>query len=142
MMSRPAPAEDPLRHALFAVPLLISTLAQADPLRVELNTGETAENRCRLTFVVENKAKEPVESLKLDLAIFNTDGVVQHRMVTEMAPVRPVKTVVKTFSVDGDCKQIGSILVNDITACTPGTPSVCLDTLELSSRLKGVRFYK
>ena len=111
-------------------------------MRVELNAGETADNRCRLTFVIENKAKNPVESFKLDLAVFNTEGVVQHRMVTEMAPVRPAKTVVRTFSVDGDCKQIGSILVNDVAACTPGATNACLDTLELSSRLKGVRFYK
>ena len=133
-----------MKSAALALPFLLSTLAYAacEPLRVELNTGETTENRCRLTFVIENKAKEPVDSLKLDLAVFNTEGVVQTRMVTEMAPVRPVKTVVRTFSVDGDCKQIGSILVNDITACVPGTPSACLDTLELSSKLKGVKFYK
>ena len=133
-----------MKSAVLALPFLLSTLAYAaaEPLRVELNTGETTENRCRLTFVIENKAKEPVESLKLDLAVFNTEGVVQTRMVTEMAPVRPVKTVVRTFSVDGDCKQIGSILVNDITACVPGTPNACLDTLELSSKLKGVKFYK
>jgi hypothetical protein len=133
-----------VKRAVLALPFLLSTLAYAagESLHVELNTGETTENRCRLTFVIENKAKEPVESLKLDLALFNTEGVVQTRMVTEMAPVRPVKTVVRTFSVDGDCKQIGSILVNDITACVPGTPNACLDTLELSSKLKGVKFYK
>ena len=130
-----------MRRVLLALPFLFPALAHADPLRVELNAGETADNRCRLTFVIENKAKDAVESLKLDLAIFNTEGVVQHRMVTEMAPVRPVKTVVKTFSVDGDCKQIGSILVNDITACVPGTPAACLDTLDLSSKLKGVKVY-
>ena len=131
-------------RALLALPFLLPALAQAaeESLRVELNAGETADNRCRLTFLIENKAKSPVESFKLDLAVFNTDGVVQHRMVTEMAPVRPVKTVVRTFSLDGECKQIGSILVNDVTACAPGAPSTCLDGLELSSRLKGVRFYK
>jgi hypothetical protein len=150
MRPRSAPcahAEETLKGAralLLALPFLLPALAQAadESLRVELNAGETVDNRCRLTFLIENKAQSPVESLKLDLAVFNTDGVVQHRMVTEMAPVRPVKTIVRTFSLDGECKQIGSILVNDVTACAPVAPNACLDGLELASRLKGVRFYK
>ena len=130
-------------HALLVLPFFLATFAHADEMmRVELNAAESAENRCRLTFLIENKAKNPVESLKLDLALFNAEGVVQTRMVTEMAPVRPMKTIVRTFSIDGECKQIGSILVNDVTACVPGNPNACLDGLELASRMKGVRFYK
>ena len=71
-----------------------------------------------------------------------TDGSILLRLLTEMGPVRSTKTMVRTFAVDADCKQIGSILVNDVTACTPGEPGACLDGLALSSRLQALRLYK
>jgi hypothetical protein len=120
---------------------LLSTAARAAPVQVELNTVETAENRCRVTFVIENKGKDGIESLKLDLAVFNPQRIVQRRLITELGPVRASKTIVKTFALDGACGEIGSILVNDVT-CVPGTPEQCLGGLELSSRIKDVRLYK
>ena len=126
---------------LFTLIALAPARAQ-DTVRIELNTLENADNRCRMTFVIENKAARAVESLKLDLALFNTDGAVYRRMVTDMGPVRAAKTVVKTFATDGDCAQLGSLLVNEVTACTPGEPNACLDQLALSSRVKAVRLYK
>ena len=126
---------------LFTLIALAPARAQ-DTVRVELNTLETAENRCRMTFVIENKTARAVDSLKLDLALFNTDGAVYRRMVTDMGPVRAGKTVVKTFATDGDCAQLGSLLVNEVAACAPGEPNACLDQLALSSRVKAVRLYK
>ena len=126
---------------LFTLIALAPARAQ-DTVRVELNTLETAENRCHMTFVIENKTARAVDSLKLDLALFNTEGAVYRRMVTDMGPVRAAKTVVKTFATDGDCAQLGSLLVNEVAACTPGEPNACLDQLALSSRVKAVRLYK
>jgi hypothetical protein len=126
-------------HATALVPALAQT---QDAVRVELNTVENAENRCRMTFVIENKTGQAVESLKLDFALFNAEGAVYRRMIADMGPVRASKTVVKTFAADGDCAQLGSLLVNEVTACTPGEPNACLDTLTLSSRVKAVRLYK
>ena len=114
----------------------------AEKLGLELNTAESADDHCRLTFVIENKNQQAIDSIKLDLVTFNPDGIVQRRMVIDMGPVRADKTTVKTFSIEGGCNQVGSILVNDVTACTPGEPSACIDGLALSSRVKGVRFYK
>jgi ABC-type spermidine/putrescine transport system permease subunit II len=62
--------------------------------------------------------------------------------LTEMGPVRSLKTIVRAFVIDVECGQIGSILVNEVTACAPGNPNGCLDGLTLSSRLKELRFYK
>ena len=126
---------------LFTLVTLAPARAQ-DVVRVELNTIENADNRCRMTFVIENKTGHAVDSLKLDLALFNTEGAVYRRMVTDMGPVRAAKTVVKTFATDGDCAQLGALLVNEVTACTPGEPNACLDQLALSSRVKAVRLYK
>jgi hypothetical protein len=114
----------------------------ADMMSLELNTAETAEGRCRLTFVVENKTERAIDSIKLDLAVFNPEGIIQRRMIIEMGPVRGRKTNVRTFATEGDCNQVGAILVNEVAACAPGDPNACLDGLALSSRVKGVRLYK
>ena len=127
-----------------AVLLILPTLAFAadQEMSVELNGGELVNNRCQLTFVVENKGKTAVDSLRLDLFVFNKENRVYRRMVTEMGPVRGEKTVVKLYAVDGPCTDIRSVLVNDITACAPAKPDACLDNLALSSRMEGVKFYK
>jgi hypothetical protein len=116
--------------------------AATESVRIELNGAETVDNRCRLTFVIQNTLARTIDNFKLDLVVFNPEGIVYRRLVTEMAPVRDAKTVVKTFAVDGDCAQVGSILVNDVTACAPDEPAACLDMLGLSSRMNGVRLYK
>jgi len=127
---------------ILALPLIAPHARAADEtMRVELNAAENTENRCRLTFVIENKGKA-IDSLKLDLALFNTEGAVYRRMLVDMAPVRTAKTIVKTFVTEGDCAQLGSILVNEVTACAPGEPAACQDQLALSSRVKTVKFFK
>lgn len=136
-----------MRHipGIAAIALLITAPALAasgGPIAVELNAAETVQNRCRIAFLVENKDDTAIESLKLDLAVFNREGVVQRRLVTEMGPVRKMKTIVRTFEIDGECGQIGAILVNDVTACVPGDPGACLDRLTLSSRAKDIKLYK
>ena len=123
----------------FALPVFAHA---AEPISVELNGGEMADNRCRLTFVVENKNPTAVDSLKLDMFVFNQENRVSRRMLTEMGPVPREKTVVKLYAVDGPCSDIRSILVNEITACPPAKADTCLDNLALSSRMQGVRFYK
>jgi hypothetical protein len=121
------------------------TAAAAAPdkaVRIELNGVEAAQNRCRLSFVIENKSTDAFESLKLDLVVFGKDGGIQRRLVTDMAPLRPSKTIVKAFDIDGDCAAIGSILVNDVTACAPGPATACLERLTLESRIQNVRLFK
>ena len=109
---------------------------------LELNSIEPVDHRCRLNFVIENKSDTGIESMKLDLVAFGTDGGILRRLLTEMAPVRPAKTMVRAFLVDAECTQLGAILVNDVTACAPGEPGACLDGLVPSSRLKALRLYK
>jgi hypothetical protein len=131
-------------HALVVVAAVmpVCPLAADEKLLVELNTIEAVENRCRLNFVIQNKSNGALESMKLDLVVFGSEGGILRRLLTEMAPVRSAKTIVRAFLVDAECRQIGSILVNDVTACAPVEPGACLDGLALSSRLKGVRLYK
>ena len=127
----------------LALSLLVSPAVQATEqnVRVELNTLESTETHCRMTFVVENKSAA-LESLKLDLVVFNTESIVYRRLITELGPVRAGRTIVKTYAIETKCAQVGAVLVNDVSACIPGDTNTCLDGLSLSSRVKDVRLYK
>jgi hypothetical protein len=133
-----------LWRTVLGLPIVLPALAHGaeQNLTVELNSTENSDRGCRLTFLIENKRNTAIDSIKLDLAVFDGDGIIHRRMAVELGPVRAEKTNVRTFLVEGKCEQIGSVLVNDITACTPGDPGSCLDELSLSSRVKNVRFYK
>jgi hypothetical protein len=129
--------------SIIALSLLAALPAPAaeQNVRVELNAFESTDTQCRMTFVIENKSAA-LESLKLDLVVFNSESVVYRRLITEMGPVRGGRTIVKTFAIDTKCAQVGAVLVNDVSACTPGEPNACLDGLALSSRVNNVRLYK
>jgi hypothetical protein len=131
-------------RALVVLQVLLPLCAFAadEKVLIELNSMESADNRCRLNFVVENKSRVAIESMKLDLVVFGTDGGILRRLVTDMGPVRAIKTVVRVFVFDDECRQMAAILVNDVAACTPGEPGACLDGLSLSSRVKALRLYK
>jgi hypothetical protein len=133
-------------RALFAIMLLLivspAHAAPNEPIRVELNLAESVQSKCRLSFLIENKSETPIERLTPDLAIFNREGIIQRRLVAEMGPVYRSKTIIKTFEIEGECGQIGSILINDVTACTPGDPGLCLDRLVLSSRVPNISLFR
>jgi hypothetical protein len=137
-----------MRYSIALIPTMLVLIASAviaapnDPIRVELNLAESVQSKCRLSFLIENKSETPIERLTPDLAIFNREGIIQRRLVAEMGPVYRSKTIIKTFEIEGECGQIGSILVNDITACTPGDPGMCLDRLVLSSRVPNISLFR
>ena len=137
-----------MRYPNALIPIMLVLIASAasaapnDPIRVELNLAESVQSKCRLSFLIENKSETPIERLTPDLAIFNREGIIQRRLVAEMGPVYRSKTIIKTFEIDGECGQIGSILVNDITACAPGDPGLCLDRLVLSSRVLSISLFR
>ena len=66
------------------------------------------------------QVEHALESMKLDLVVFGTDGGILRRLITEMAPVRPAKTDgARILWSMPSAVQIGAILVNDVTACAP-----------------------
>ena len=130
--------------ALLGLQLLAQPAAfgEEGKFLIELNTVEPVENRCRLNFVIENNSDTAIDSMKLDLVVFGSDGGILRRLLAEMGPVHSLKTIVRTFVIDNECGRFGSILVNEVSACAPGSPNSCLDSLAISSRLKDLRFYK
>lgn len=106
-------------------------------IRMELNRLEGVDAGCRVYLIVGNDGAKALESLKLDLVLFNSDGVIDRRLALEAGPLRPAKTSVKLFDLtDLPCKGLGSILVNDVLACREagGAEPDCFSRLALATR--------
>ncbi|CAM5763320.1 hypothetical protein LMIY3S_00773 [Labrys miyagiensis] len=136
-----------LLSGLSIAALVLSPLpALAADLSIELNKLETQNGNCRLTMVIVNARTAAAQSLRADLVMFGTDGVVAKRLAVDLGPVPPSKTIVKAFDVAGlACEGIGSILLNEVPACqfAGGTeaPAACLDAVAVSSKASA-KFFK
>ena len=126
--------------ALLVVALMAAEAAAAEPIgtvNLELNKTEDQSTGCRVYFVLDNKTASGFDQFKLDLVVFAGDGVILRNLATELGPLRPDKRVVKMFDLsDLSCDGIGSLLVNDVLACsTDGQPrSDCVELLAVDSR--------
>ncbi len=126
--------------AAFAVGVLgmVAAPAYADPvsISVELNKLEPQDKGCRAYIVVDNTSSTGYQAMKLDLVIFQPDGVIGRRVAVDLAPLKPSKKTVKLFDLDGtECDKIGSLLINDIVECKSdaGPVDQCLAGLKVSS---------
>jgi hypothetical protein len=120
--------------AIAAEPAAAPT-AQAGPA-LELNKLETYDKGCRAYIVVNNLTDVAYPAFKLDLVLFQTDGVIGRRFALDLAPVRAQKKTVKLFELDGvACDKIGSFLINDVMDCKieSGPAESCLQKLTTST---------
>jgi len=110
---------------------------------LELNRLQAVEGGCRLHVVVSNPEDRRHDTFQLDLVVFDGDGVIARRIALDASPVRPRKTSVYAFDVEGlDCKRIGRVLLNDVIGCAPGEGGGdCVAAVSVSSRA-GVDFVK
>ena len=133
-----------LRLGLVAAALAVPTShsiadpAQAAPsiASIELNKLEAYDKGCRAYVVVNNTTEAAYQAFKLDLVLFQTDGVIGRRFALDLAPLKPQKKSVKLFDLDGiACDKIGSLLVNDVVDCKSdaGPLTDCLQRLTTSS---------
>ena len=121
----------------LSLPLSIEAIA-ADPVSVsiELNKLEPREQSCRAYIVVENSNMNSYASFKLDLILFQPDGVIGRRVAIDLAPIRPAKKSVKLFDLDSTpCNTIGSFLVNEVVECKSETNPIedCLSGIKVKS---------
>jgi hypothetical protein len=122
----------------------MATAADAPKITVELNKLEPLEKACRVYLMVGNATDAGYSALKLDLVLFQPDGVIGKRVVVDLAPVKPQKRSLRLFDLDGmGCDRIASVLVNDVTDCKgdAGPLDNCVAGLALSS-LSNVKFSK
>jgi len=111
----------------------------SEGITLELNKLEKSEKGCRAYVVVSNPTQTTYDAFKLDLVLFQTDGIIGRRFALDLAPVRPDKSTVKLFDLDGTtCETIGKFLVNDVMECRASGAPVqdCLARLKVKSLTK------
>ena len=123
--------------AVLAVAAASAQEAAAPVALLELNKLEAKDGACNAFMVAKNRLPSPLESLNLDLVIFDPEDVISKRVAVEMGPLLGNKTVVKAFALEGvTCGQVGKVLLNDVLSCrnTDAPVENCLDRIETSSR--------
>ncbi|MEQ8813292.1 MAG: Tat pathway signal sequence domain protein [Thalassobaculum sp.] len=113
-------------------------------IAIELNKLEPIEGSCRAYFVVRPEGTTEYKEFKMELLVFDTGGIIQKWLAIDAAPLRAGKTSVKLFDVSGvGCDKIGSILLNDVTACADagGEIAGCVERIAPTSKAKAT-FYK
>lgn len=131
--------------AVAAEQAAATAAAAASPsVALELNKLEPTEKGCRAYVVVNNPTDTVYQSYKLDLVLFQADGVIGRRVALDLSPVKAQKRTVKLFDLDGmACDKIGSFLINDVMECKSeaGAAENCLQRLTTSS-LSNVKLSK
>lgn len=114
-----------------------ATAQEAAPVHLELNKLTSRDGACEAYIVVRNPDDAALESLRLDLVAFDADGLILRRLAVELGPVRPEKTSVRAFLMDGlACEAVDTMLLNDVAACADGSGprTDCLGRLRLGAQ--------
>lgn len=125
--------------ASFAVAEPQANEPAAASVNIELNKLDPVEKGCRAYLVVNNATPTSYQSFKIDLVLFQADGVIGKRFSLELAPLRTKKKSVKLFDIDAiSCDKIGSLLINDVLECKAesGPAENCLQNLTTSTLTK------
>ncbi len=103
----------------IAAAFLWGAQAAAETVRVELNKLEDREQGSCLAYLVfENERDQTFDTFRLDLVMFDQDGIIARRLALAAGPLHAGKTVVKMFEVgDLACDAIGRILLNEVSEC-------------------------
>ncbi|MDN3516669.1 Tat pathway signal sequence domain protein [Aquisalimonas lutea] len=134
-----------MRNARLLLVLLIALLtglpavvaAEDGAISVELNKLESQGDACRAYLVMENGTGEAFESLRLDLVMFDDNGIIAKRLAVETAPLAAGRTQVKVFGIgDVACGDIGRVLLNGVLACADagGERDDCMGRLTTASK--------
>ncbi len=125
-------------HVTLAI--LAMNMAIAEPsntIHLELNKLQPSPDGCQTHLVLHNDRASELQSLKLEFAVFGTDGVVQKSVALPISFLPPGKTRYQAFVLDDlPCGVIGRILLNDVRDChdRAGPLEECLSGLILNNR--------
>lgn len=121
----------------------VAGCARSGTIRVELNRLEPAGDACRPNLVLVNATDFSLADFRLDLVMFDVDGIVADRLAVDASPLLPGKTSLIVFEVPAmPCDGIGRVLINDVIACAGGPegPGACLGLIDASSRTAAALF--
>jgi len=104
---------------------------------LELNNAQTEGQGCRLTYVATNESGMDIEEIGYEVAVFDTEGVVDRLLILEFGRLADGRTKVVQFDLtEAGCEGISRLLVNGVAACTAadGSEPDCLGMLRTEAR--------
>jgi hypothetical protein len=132
---------------LFALGVLPASAQSPVPastgVTIELNKFEPQEKSCRAYFVIDNPGDKAFQVLKLDLVLFQPDGVINRRVAIDLAPLKAAKRTVQQYDFEGlACDKVGNVLVNDVVECKAeaGAVADCLGSMTFKSLAGTIKF--
>lgn len=108
-------------------------------LAIELNSVKSIGADCRMTLVIRNGLEAKVDTLTLNLVLFDTAGTVAQSLALSAGRLRENKTRVHQFDLKAvSCDNISRVLINDISECKGKGLDIdfCLDHLDTTSAIK------
>jgi len=130
-----------IRPILALVPIALLALPAPAPAQgtgrigVELNKLEQAGDACRTYFVFRNGLDAGLDNLRLDLFLFDGEGVILSGVAIDSEAVAPGRTRVRVFELPGlECGAIGQVLLNGVMDCAGAAAPGCAGALGVSSR--------
>jgi len=121
--------------ACLATPIIAQDAVAEPKLIVELNTAQTTDTACRLSFMVTNEHPDPVEAAVFETVLFNADGNVNQLTLFDFGTLPSNRPRIRQFDVTGiACDGLGRLLINGAVTCEASAPDLCVETLELKSR--------
>lgn len=117
--------------------------AETGDVTLELNKLEQVDQTCRAYMLFKNDSGSDFEQFRLDLVLFDAEGVISRRIAIEAAPLETGRSMVKFFDFsEQQCEGIDRMLVNGVSPCADasGEREDCTDILNLTNRTE-VEFY-
>lgn len=112
----------------------------AEPrLLLELNSLETVEQACRLSFVARNTTGTDIEKVVFETVIFDAEGGVSSLSLFDFRDLPQERPRVRQFDLPGaTCDAVGRVLINGASTCLAGgaDSDLCNSALSLTSRLE------
>ena len=106
---------------------------------LQLNSVQTIENSCRITFVVDNQTEKDISELVFETVLFSQQGEVIFFTLFDFGEVPYGIPRVRQFDVPSySCEDVNQVLINGIDKCVFSNIGVeeCRLKLETSSRSK------
>lgn len=127
------------KHVIAALLLLCSPALADEPspgLSLELNTQESSQAGCLLTFMVTNPHPQDIKSAIFETVLLNTDGQVDRLTLFDFGALPANRPRVRQFQLDGlACEDLAKVLINGVNTCDArGAQSDLCDSPETSSR--------
>ncbi|KJZ19319.1 hypothetical protein [Loktanella sp. S4079] len=120
-----------------AAPAAAEEVANEQKISVELNTAQTTDTACRLSFLIQNDHAADIDRAAYEAVLFNAEGGVQQLTLLDFGALPAGRARVRQFEFAGmACSGLSSILINGASTCEAEGlgADVCATTLELSSR--------